>query len=135
LVRTMLLWGGLGFASMGLTLRKLKLDMGKVGGAIESDSLGANPDLQKTVDEMEEVEVEVLSGGVKIENGKERASYRWPEIRTVRLMGEYLVLEGEGMAGAMVVLPLRALPDGTNVEALMAMLETLRSGGHVEGME
>jgi len=39
------------------------------------------------------------------------------------------------MAGPMVVLPLRALPDGTNIEALTAMLNTLRSGGHVAGMD
>ena len=135
LVRTMMLVGGLGLVSLGWTLRTLKLNMGKVGEAIENDSLGANPDLQKTVDEMGEVEVEVTSGGVTIANCKQRANYRWSEIRSVRLMSEYLVLEGEGIAGAMVVLPLRALPDGTNVEALMAMLHTLRSGGHVAGME
>jgi len=122
------LWGGLALASLGWTLRKLNLDVGELlDGAMKHDSLAANPDLQKTVDEMGEVEVEITSDGVTIDNGKQRATYRWPEIRSVRLMGEYLVLEGHGMAGAMVLLPLRALPDGTNVEALIAMLYTLRS--------
>jgi len=64
-----------------------------LNGAIKDDSLGANPDLQKTVDERGEVEEEVTSGGVTIDNGKQRAGYRWPEICKVRLMGGYLESE------------------------------------------
>ena len=133
--RSLLLWGGLGLASLGWLLQKLSLDVGKLGEAIQNNSLGANAALQKSIDEIGEVEVEITSVSVKIGNGKERFNYLWPEISTVRLISEYLVLEGQGMAGPMVVLPLRALPDGTNIEALTAMLNTLRSGGHVAGMD
>jgi hypothetical protein len=127
---------GTGLISLGWSARRIKLDVDKImGQALGDPGLESNPQVLRAVQEMGEVQVSISAGGVSISSKRERGTYPWTEITSIRVEGETLLLQGDGLSGAMIVLPVRALPPGTNVEAFVAALHQLRAGRPVPGFE
>lgn len=127
---------GSGLISLGWSARRLKLDVDKImGQALSDPEVKGNPQVLRAVEQMGEVRVSISAGGVSIASKRESGTYQWSEISSIRVEGEVLLLEGDGISGALVVLPVRALPPGTNVEAFVAVLHQLRAGRPVPGFE
>ncbi len=127
---------GSGLISLGWSARGLKLDVDKIiGQGLGDPGLESNPQVLRAIEEMGEVQVTIGASGVSISSKRESATYPWAEITSIRGEGEHLLLQGDGLSGAMVVLPVRALPQGTNVEAFIAALQQLRTGRRVPGFE
>jgi hypothetical protein len=127
---------GTGLISLGWSARRLKLDVDRImGQALGDPGLESNPQVLRAVQEMGEVQVEISTSGVSIASKRESGTYPWTEITSIRVEGETLLFQGDGLSGAMIVLPVRALPQGTNVEAFVAALHQLRAGRPVPGFE
>jgi len=131
---------GIGAIGIGWQMRKTKFDTGNMLDEAlgEADVIGGlknNSKLQKAIADIGEIELTIGSSNVRMAASGKVVSCEWSEIASVRRDGEYIIIEGKGLAGLIVALPPRALPEGTNHDAMFALLTSLQRGEPVTGIE
>ncbi len=121
---------------IGWQMRKFKLDLGKgLDDADVGETLKNNSTLQKAVADIGEIEVTIDTSSVRMAASGKSVDCKWSEIASVRRDGEYIIIEGKGLSGLIAALPPRAMPEGTNYEAVFALLTSLHRGESVSGLD
>lgn len=136
-VHIILMAAGCTLIGVGWTARRLRFDMEKIlSEAMESPDVAGDPGTLAAVKDLGQLQIDITRRGVGMRSDRESAHYDWSEIIAIDLIGEHFLIQGKGgMKGAMVVLPVRVLPEGTNLQAFAAALEQLRQGIAVPGFD